>query len=185
MRYQRWFNYAEIARLRGQEHAFDFSKRRLAAAEKRHATEREEAGLFAAEVAAEQPTARERLERIERRLYENHLADRASRARSWRKARAAIAREPAARQAELRKAWAESRSPANPEMLLTMLQRMDVPLECCTCGVVFRWSEGTAPHAATCNWAIGVNQSRRIEAEFAERRRREADAPQQRGLPLA
>lgn len=68
----------------------EITKRRIAAAVRHLAKEREKAGLFAAEVAAEQPTPIERIQRHDDGMIQGWTERRVAHAQFWREARSLL-----------------------------------------------------------------------------------------------
>jgi hypothetical protein len=181
MRYQRYFHWADVVKARNEVDGF--SPRKLVAAQK--AIERQEAKEGGRLFRESEPTESTPLARLLAFEARNRLIlqeTRLKRATHWRIVRRALASLPTSRKDTLVREWNAARLPDDPSYLFCFLQTRDVPLPCVSCGVVFRWSEGTEPHAPECSWATGVRQTVQIRAEFAERRRRSGEAPVQATL---
>jgi hypothetical protein len=91
--------------------------RRLQAAERFLKKQRESMPLFAEQIAAEQPTAVERIENFEAGNVETVQYRRDHEAAAWRKIRARVAALPESAQRVIRHAWQHSQMPASSSYL--------------------------------------------------------------------
>lgn len=89
--------------------------------------ERDKAPLFAADIAAMQPTVDEQLDANRKAWWEWQMERRAYLAQNWRRARARIAAiEDDKRRLRIRELWNDAPYPGSPEYLLDMLHSIEL-----------------------------------------------------------
>jgi hypothetical protein len=98
------------------------TNRRIAAAERHLKGERDKMGLFADEVAKEQPTPLERIEGFDQGFYESQWAQRKQTAKLWRQARALLATITGRERSILIDSWNRAGYPGEPTYLLQHLK---------------------------------------------------------------
>lgn len=97
------------------------TKSRLARAERALQSERNKTPLFAAEIAAEQPTPEQRIITIEKSTAEYHQKLRDMHAKNWRLSRRLLAALPVELRQELWEQWQRPCYPGSSEYLLDMI----------------------------------------------------------------
>lgn len=98
--------------------------RRLSAAKRFLSKERDRYALFAGEVAAEQPSPEERINRHDDAFEDGHQRARDKRSQDWREARKCLAElSPDFREMTLT-IWNRKRYPADPVFLLSLIRRV-------------------------------------------------------------
>lgn len=115
MRHKKWPRYS-----------FNDTPRKRGALRRKQQREREALPLFAAQIAAEQPTEDDVMEARAAAWAEFEIRDRKRRAANWREARRRLAAHPKAEAADLRAAWDRAPYPADPVYLLDFLHGYSV-----------------------------------------------------------
>lgn len=107
----------------------EINRRRIAAAERWRKKQIEKAGLFAAEVEPELPTAEERVRQFDDGLIRFVQSQRDNRARDWIEARRRLRAYPEDEQERIVMAWNGCGQPGDPVSFMIFLQRWEASRE--------------------------------------------------------